>query len=244
MPKLPFAFVAYREFHLYWPFLKTGDSALSLLARKMSNKCPQCRLVNFADVFVCVRCGQRLTVKDRGPSILMRAAICAAVIVAVVLGFYISLIASARPLNAEQKSVLSNAIGVLKQKGFADEAMMLEYFTVFRQDDNWLNASVAKETAYAATNFPFEIVTLYPDYFTYPEDDIERAAILLHEARHLYGDDEAEAYAFVWRRRWQLGWTEDKYFDSVVWKNIRKQTRDAVPEMFSCPEKDYGDCTE
>lgn len=209
----------------------------------MSNKCPNCRLVNFADLSACARCGAVLAGK-KGGGILIRATICVCVLVAVVLGFYLSLIASARSLDLEQKQVLRDAIAVLKQKGFADEAVMLDYFTVFRQDDNWLNASVAKETAYAATNFPFEIVTLYPDFFTYPKDDTERAAILLHEARHLYGDDETDAYKFVWKRRHQLGWTEDKYFDSVVWKNIRKQTRDDVPELFICPENDFGDCTE
>ena len=79
---------------------------------------------------------------------------------------------------------------VLKEKGFTDEAFLLEHVAVFRGNDNWLNASVEKESAYAATNFPFEIVTIYPDFFKYPKDDIERAAILLHESKHLEGKDE------------------------------------------------------
>jgi hypothetical protein len=68
---------------------------------------------------------------------------------------------------------------------------------VFRANDNWLNASVEKENAYAATNYPFEIVTIYPDFFRFTVDDTERAAILLHEAQHLKGKDEKESYEFV-----------------------------------------------
>ena len=65
--------------------------------------------------------------------------------------------------------------------------------------------------AYAATNFPFEIVTLYPEFFKYPADDTERAVILLHEARHLAGAGEREAFASVWRDKARLGWTREKY---------------------------------
>ena len=132
----------------------------------------------------------------------------------------------------------------MNEKGFAREALILDNFTAFRSNDNWLNASVAKENAYAATNFPFEIMTLYSDFFTYPADDTERAAILLHEARHLFGENEKEAYEFVWRNRKQLGWTDDKYVNSVVWMNIRKQTKDNVPNLFVCDFKEFSDCTE
>lgn len=132
----------------------------------------------------------------------------------------------------------------MREKGFTSDAMLLDNFTVYRRNDNWLNASVAKENAYAATNFPFEIMTLYPDFFTYPIDDTERAAILLHEARHLRGEEEPAAYTYVWKNRIQLGWTREKYSASPVWSNIRSQTRDTVPELFTCSEKDFGDCTE
>ena len=121
---------------------------------------------------------------------------------------------------------------------------MLETFTVFRRTDNWLNASVEKENAFAATNFPFEIVTLYSDFFTYPADDIERAAILLHETRHLRGEGEKQAYEFVWKHRKQLGWTRDKYANSQVWENVRRQTRDVVPGLFVCEINQFSDCTE
>lgn len=166
------------------------------------------------------------------------------VCVSVLLGFYLSLVASAKPLTLEQKETVRNAIAVLNEKGFADEVMLLENFTVFRGEDNWLNASVVKENAYAATNFPFEIMTLYSDFFTYPVDDTERAAILLHETRHLMGKDEKDAYGFVWKNRKKLGWTKDKYSNSPVWINIRKQTRDNEPNLFICDFNPSGDCTE
>jgi len=136
------------------------------------------------------------------------------------------------------------AIAVLNDRGFTNETFLLQHFSVFRSEDNWLNASVAKENAYAAANFPFEIVTLYPDFFTYPVDEVERAAILLHESRHLRGEDEHDAYKFVWEHRKQLGWTKDKYRESPVWSNIRNQTKDNVPELFVCEGKELNDCTE
>ncbi|MEQ1646439.1 MAG: hypothetical protein ABL959_23500, partial [Pyrinomonadaceae bacterium] len=176
--------------------------------------------------------------------VLVRSTVCIAVCFAVVLGFYCSLVISAKPLDIEQKYTVRQAIRVLRDKGFTSEAMMLDNFTVYRSNDNWLNASVAKESAYAATNFPFEIMTLYSDFFTYPVDDIERAAILLHEAKHLQGMDEPEAYEFVWKNREALGWTRDLYRMSPVWTNVRSQTREIAPHLFVCGEVNLGDCTE
>lgn len=218
----------------------------------MHKKCPNCQLVNFPASVTCARCDASLgentavvrspVVKKRG--FWARAVVCLCVCIAVLLGFYLSLVASAKSLTLEQKRTVGSAIGVLRQRGFSHEAMLLDSFTVFRSEDNWLNASVAKENAYAATNFPFEIITLYADFFTYPDDDIERAAILLHEAKHLAGGDEHDAYEFVWRHRKQLGWTKDKYRFSPVWENVRRQTRDNVPELFICDFNEFGDCTE
>lgn len=173
-----------------------------------------------------------------------RILVCIAVCIAALLGFYISLIASARPLAHKQWATVRRSIENLRLAGFDREVMLLETITVFRSDDNWLNASVAKETAYAATNFPFEIMTLYPDFFTYASDDTERAAILLHEARHLMGEDEHEAYEYVWRNKKRLGWTRQHYSDSIVWDNIRRQTRDHVPHLFVCDFNQFNDCAE
>lgn len=177
-------------------------------------------------------------------TVVVRVSICALVCIAVVVGFYFSLVVSADPLNIEQKQTVRQATRLLREKGFTTEAFLLDKLTVYRSSDNWLNASVAKESAYAATNFPFEIMTLYSDFFTYPIDDIERAAILLHESKHLEGMDEAKAYAFVWKNRARLGWTRDKYRTSAVWANVRRQTRDAAPHLFICGAENLGDCTE
>lgn len=218
----------------------------------MYKKCPNCRLVNYPDAVACARCEGDLVVttssapgrQGLGRRIITRAIICFLVCIAAVLAFYLSLVASATPLTVEQKHKVRNGIRLLREKGFDREAMLLDNLTVFRSNDNWLNASVAKENAYAATNFPFEIVTLYSDFFTYPVDDVERAAILLHEAKHLEGKDEAEAYEFVWNNRRQLGWTIERYARSPVWTNTRRLTAEHVPHLFVCSDNEFRDCTE
>jgi hypothetical protein len=218
----------------------------------MNKKCSNCRLVNYPNAIKCVRCQADLTTisdntgghRSRGMKILVRAVVCFCVCLAMLFGFYLSLIGSAKSLTLEEKGAVRNAIKVLKDKGFSHEAMLLESFTVYRSNDNWLNASVEKESAFAATNFPFEIMTLYPDFFMYPADDIERAAILLHEAQHLQGSDEKEAYEFVWKNRNKLGWTKEKYINLYVWKNVRKQTREYSPDLFVCERNEFNDCTE
>ncbi|MBP6004413.1 MAG: hypothetical protein KA746_13350 [Pyrinomonadaceae bacterium] len=214
----------------------------------MQKKCTQCRLVNFPAASECVRCGGVLAGFDRSRSvggiIVRRALICVLVCGIVLAGFYLSLVGSARSLTYDQKQIVNRAISLLRDRGFTDEVFLLEYVTVFRSEDNWLNASVAKESAYAATNYPFEIITFYEDYFAYPRDDVERAAILLHESKHLQGMDEHEAYEYVWKHREQLGWTRDRYRDSPVWQNIRIQTKDNVPQLFVCEINEMADCTE
>lgn len=205
-------------------------------------KCAQCRLVNYADTVVCPRCESVLA--RPGSRLIRRTVICLSVCFAMVLGFYLSLVASAKSLTFEQKTIVLAAVQTLREKGFTEEASMLETFTVFRRTDNWLNAAVEKENAFAATNFPFEIVTVYSDFFTFPADDVERAAILLHETRHLRGEGEKEAYEFVWKNRKKLGWTRDKYSGSQVWESVRSQTRDFVPGLFVCEIDQFSDCTE
>jgi len=223
----------------------------ALSAASMNKKCSQCRLANYADAQVCLRCGAELSDPSEGPKptkgpsrLVTRTIICIVVCVAIILAFYLSLLASAKSLSYDQKTEVRAAIAVLRDKGFDDEALLLETLVVFKSEDNWLNASVAKEDAYAATNFPFEIITVYPEFFTYPADATERAAILLHESKHLKGADEHDAYSFVWKNRIRLGWTKDKYEFSPVWRNVRKQTKENAPELFMCNLKDFGDCTE
>ena len=214
----------------------------------MQKKCLDCRLVNYPQLEICVRCGAGLPsatrVRTFWRAIVRRAWICVVVIIIVIGGFYLSLIGSAKRLTLVQKQTVARAIDVLRERGFTDEVFLLEHVTAYRAEDNWLNASVPKENAYAATNFPFEIMTLYDDFFAYPRDDVERAAVLLHEAKHLQGKDEHDAYEFVWKNREQLGWTRDHYRDSPVWHNTRNQTREVVPILFVCEFNEESDCTE
>ncbi|HMS40314.1 MAG TPA: hypothetical protein PKE69_08815 [Pyrinomonadaceae bacterium] len=219
----------------------------------MNKKCPNCKLVNFSKAETCARCEADLIEvsseiqQNETPlirKILKRAAVCFAVCLFTISGFYFSLLVTAKRLNFDEKTKVKDAIKVLEEKGFESEVFLMNYLTAFRANDHWLNASVEKEGAYAATNFPVEIMTVYPDFFQYPLDDTERAAILLHEAQHLKGADEPEAYEFVWKNRQKLGWTKDKYANSIVWRNVRKQTREAAPHLFVCELKEFADCTE
>lgn len=218
----------------------------------MNKKCPECKLVNFADADACARCEADLIEVSSGETakvslkakIIKRAIVCLAVCILAIFGFYLSLLFTSKPLSYVEKTNVKEAIAVLEEKGFSEEVFLLDYLTSFRANDNWLNASTREENAYAATNFPFEVMTIYPDFFQYPVDSTERAAILLHEAQHLKGADEKEAYAFVWKNRKKLGWTKEKYADSIVWRNVRKQTMEIAPHLFVCSEKEFSDCTE
>jgi len=158
--------------------------------------------------------------------------------------FYCSLIYTADPLMSAEQDQVDVAVKLLEKRGFINEAYLLRDLATFRRDDNWLNAAVAKESAFAATNYPFAVITLYPDFFVYTVDDVERAAILLHEARHLKGYNEEDAYEFVWRNRKYLEWTEDKYGNSIVWRSVRRQTKDFAPNLFVCDFRPFNDCTQ
>lgn len=218
----------------------------------MNNKCSNCNLVNFTSAEACKRCGLPFGESENIPSnrgflkspLLRRAVVFIVVCIVALLGFYTSLLFSAARPTYEERKTVAEAIELLDEKGFDDEAFLLRNLAAFRTNDNWLNASVEKENAYAATNFPFEIVTLYPDFFTKPVDATERAVILLHEAKHLQGKDEKEAYEFVWKNRHRLGWTFRNYSESEMWHSVRKLTTEYVPELFLCFEKLDDDCTE
>ena len=221
----------------------------------MKKRCPKCQTVNFAHAQDCVRCRADLTEvmpssEDKPAKtptkskFLRRAIVCIAVVLLTLLGFYLSLLFTSKSLNYDEKQSVKKAIAILDEKGFSREVFLLTYLTNFRANDNWLNASTKFENAYAATNFPIEIMTIYPEFFTDTLDDTERAAILLHEAQHLKGADEQEAYQFVWQNRQKLGWTKENYARSVVWRNVRLQTKEFAPNLFVCDWNDDGDCTE
>lgn len=221
----------------------------------MKKKCPNCRLINFPHLEECARCRCDLVevssfaedqTKPEKPTFkfLRRALVCIGICILALAGFYLSLIFTSAPLTAEEKTQIERAIDVLDEKGFAGEVFLLRNLTKFRSNDNWLNASTRLESAYAATNYPVEIMTIYPEFFTVSVDDRERAAILLHEAQHLKGADEKTAYEFVWRNRQKLGWTKNDYDTSLIWRNVRKQTAEVAPNLFVCYWVEAGDCTE
>ena len=163
---------------------------------------------------------------------------------ATLLVFYFSLIVSSNPVSVEESNKISKAIQLLEEKGFAREALLLNRVTLFRNTDNWLNKAVESENAFAATNCPFGIITIYPDFYNKTNDDTERAIILLHEAKHLQGADENEAYSYVWNNRHKLGWTTLSHGMTEAFITIELQTRQYAPEIFTCPDKVWNDCSE
>ena len=158
--------------------------------------------------------------------------------------FHSSLLVTSQPLRADEVEAVDRAVDLLEAKGFRKEVFLLRRLTVFRNTDSWLNLLTQKENAFAATNFPFNIITLYPDFFSRAKDDTERAVILLHEAQHLQGADERESYAYVWRNRQKAGWTILSHGTTESYVSIEILTREIAPELFSCPDRLWNDCTE
>jgi hypothetical protein len=220
----------------------------------MNKECPTCSLINFRTATTCQRCQTDLReitaetsakrIVSRRRKYLTRLMMTPFLVIFLLLGFYLSLRLTAEPLTAEQDAALQRALTVLEERGFASEARMLRYTATYRRTDNWLNRRARFENAYAAVNFPFQIVTLYPDFFEKPTDDTERALILLHEAQHLYGADEPEAYEYAWRKRRQLGWTKEAYSQTRVWNNVSEATHNYAPRVFQCGLELNEDCTE
>ena len=169
---------------------------------------------------------------------------CAICAVLSLTALYLSLIATSTPLEASQKQQVATAIDLLAQKGFTREAFLLRNLTMFRRGDSWLNSLTKTDSAYAATNFPFQIITLYPDFYSKTMDDTERAMILLHEAQHLQGADESAAYRYVWQHRQQLGWTQLDHGTTPSYVTISELTRTYAPDLFTCSNKVWRDCTE
>ena len=166
------------------------------------------------------------------------------VVVTILTAAYTSLLLTSEPVTPDERQVLLEAIHVLDGTGFSREASALRGIVSFRRTDNWWNRYVGHPTAYAATNFPFAVITIYPTFFKYPVDDIERATILLHESYHLFGDDEKFALQRVWLAKDRLGWTSLRYGHTRVWKNTREWTLTEIPSMFSCGEDGQSDCLE
>ena len=219
----------------------------------MSRKCVQCGLVNFASDDACRRCGAQLEspppaetppVQNRRRRIILRLLLTPALILCILLVAYLSLLATSEAINLQQRQTVERAIDVIEGKGFKQQAFILRHVVSFRATDNWWNRWVGHDDAYAATNFPFEVVTLYPDFFNVPLDDVERAAILLHETYHLYGRGEEAAFKGVWRDKQRLGWKRATYGESRVWKNVSESTASFAPQFFQCGPDKRSDCFE
>lgn len=223
-----------------------------------STKCRQCGLVNFATAEQCKRCGASLQeeatidaeagdgdgseVPQQRRSFARRISwiLCMSSLILAIC--YMSLLLTSDAANRQQRQVVERAISVLEQKGFGKESFVLRHLVSFRTTDNWWNTQVGHHDAYAATNFPFEVLTLYPEFFDTAKDDTERAAILLHESYHLFGAGERAALEGVWRNKSRVGWTADKYSETKVWKNTRELTMNEVPQLFRCGLEGTADC--
>lgn len=222
-----------------------------------NRKCPACSLVNFATDARCRRCDAPLANAkfaadvdaenkyvlpansidaDRKPkfgTFRQRVAMTILVLIGSLVALHLSLLFTSDPITAEERQIVLRAVSVLEARGFADDAWLLRRIASFRQNDHWLNATVGHADAFAATNFPFEIVTLYPEFFTAPIDDTERAAILLHEVRHLRGGGEEDAFTHVWQLRHQLVWTEETYAGTAVWNSTIDAMHEYTPELLA-----------
>jgi hypothetical protein len=219
-------------------------------------KCSECGLVNYASVEVCRRCRNAFT-DELAPAVALevevpqghahriaKRAICLTlVVVAVVFGWSRSLLLTSDPIDDHQREVVFRSIQILDRAGFSRESAMLRHFANFRATDNWWNLYLGHQDAYAATNFPLGVLTLYEPFFRTTVDDNERAVILLHEAQHLVGAGEEAALDRVWREKHRLGWTTEEYSQTKVWKNTREWTQSSVPSLFACGPNHLSDCT-
>lgn len=234
--------------------LKSRQESYRFTSQMSKNKCPSCKLVNSATDETCRRCGSPLTgradsnaavgdeiVKKR--SLGKRLLWILGATLFLLFSFYLSLRVTSDDLDYDKRQVVQRSVAILEQKGFGKEASLLRNFTTYRGSDNWWNRYIGHRDAYAATNFPFEVLTLYPEFFVDTVDDNERAAILLHETYHLYGSGEEAALEGVWRNKQRLGWTEENYSRSKAWNNTRELTMNLVPTLFQCGPDGKSDCT-
>jgi hypothetical protein len=221
----------------------------------MRQKCSKCSLVCFSAETHCPRCQTEFTGESQAEVVenkpqrwffrLISAVVSSVIISFLILCiFYGSLLKSSEPLSPDQSHKISLAIDVLEQKGFSREVFLLRNLASYRSTDHWFNQATRQDRAYAATNFPFEIITVYPEFFLQPVDETEQAVILLHEAQHLHGAGEEEAYEYVWRNRYKLGWTKKKYGKTKIWHSVYKVTRELLPKLFTCEWNEDSDCTE
>jgi len=222
-----------------------------------SKKCPRCGMVNWTQAAACQRCDAALDSvfldsaseapdeqRSGPPSLLKRASLVVGLVALFIFGSYISLRATSDAATFEQRQIIARALDVLEGKTSGERVFLLRHLTAYRTSDNWWNRVVGHRDAYAATNFPFEVVTLYPDFFKVPIDDTERAIVLLHESYHLAGAGEEKAFAEVWREKGRLGWTKERYGQTPLWRGVRAFTVLHAPQLFRCGSGGAEDCFE
>jgi hypothetical protein len=220
-------------------------------------KCLGCGLMNFAGAADCRRCGVSfVSVREMAGDVAVenrprvkKKVIKSALRIFGLAGFilflwYASLIGTSEPVVLDQRKIVDSAIDVLERRGFASEVFVLRHLVYYRATDNWWNKRVGHEGAFASTNFPFEVMTLYPTFFEQPVDDVERAAILLHEAYHLFGHKEQGAVEGMWRDKKKLGWTKDNYANTAIWANAKDSIYEYAPHLLQCGPERRSDCTE
>jgi hypothetical protein len=233
----------------------TVDPSARAAAGSGRAKCASCGLVNFASSLSCRRCGGDLEASEHQPESAVVVSTggrtlaqwllwSAGVAVTVVAVAYASLLMTSEGLEGEQEQTIEDAVAIIERAGFPREAFALRHVVSYRRTANWWNRYVGHQTAYAATNFPFAVVTLYPAFFRFPVDDVERAAILLHEAHHVLGADEPNALRRVWMDKQRLGWTARDYASTRVWRNTREWTASSSPALFQCGLDGRSDCIE
>jgi hypothetical protein len=209
--------------------------------------CIRCGRANPPGLRACPHCGTALAaVRKRRRGRLLFISLLRILGLTAILLFlgYTSLITTSDPINPRQQKQVDSAIDVIERSGFEKEAFVLRRLVRYRSTDNWWNRYLGHQSAYAATNFPFQVVTLYPQFFSDPVDDVERAAILLHESYHLFGYGEPRAFEGAWKDRHKLGWVKSEYELTPVWMSVKVTTMRWAPQLFTCGENRLSDCTE
>lgn len=220
-----------------------------------SNTCARCGLVNFAVDRNCRRCGATLlpgssidevspVQVEKGRGFGRKLLWVFGMTLTLLFVAFMSLLVSSRGLDYDERQRVAKAIAVIEQADFSKEAFVFRNLVTYRGTDSWWNQYVGHQSAWAATNFPFEVVTLYPPFFKFAVDDTERAAILLHESYHLFGAGEEAALQGAWLEKGRLGWTAYEYSQTRAWKNTREWTAGSVPALFKCGMDGQSDCVQ
>ena len=162
----------------------------------------------------------------------------------IVVVAFLSLLMTSEGLSDEQQRIGTGAVALGEWCVSTRQSRVLRGVVFYRSSDNWWNTHVGHQNAYAATNFPFAVVTLYPGFFRVSVDATERAAILLHESHHVFGADERTALQRVWIDKRRLGWTAPLYNRTRVWRNTKEWTNGAIPVLFQCGDDRQSDCVE